>query len=221
MTKKVIHLTEHELRNLIGCICESVIHENTSEKTFKIYKGSIPIMVSAPHASSHLRDDERLPEEWLTGKLAMQLHNELGCHCIVQNKASEYDPNYDKNNEYQTELLKYINSNGILFLIDLHGCDDNNDFAIDIGTAGADIKPILDKILPKHELDGMPITYNKKFEAVKNSTITKLISGSQSKCKAIQLEINAAFRDSDDKKKFSLLTDFMGELINNIKKKAT
>lgn len=190
---------------------------NTTDKQcFKIFKGKIPVMVSAPHASKHLRNGVKMNNEILTGELAFHLYKKLGCHCIIKNKTSVYDPNYDKSNEYKEELLKYIKENNITFLIDLHGCLENNDFSIDIGTGGVKLKHVIKDILPTYDIIGLPITYNKKFKAIKNDTITKYISRNCQDCICLQFEINRLFRDYENPKNLKLLGKFMCCLVENI-----
>ena len=98
-------------------------------------EGTIPIMISAPHAVNHTRDGQLKYADKFTGGLALLLHKLTGCHILYSARNCSYDPNYDKDNAYQLFLQEYINRHHIEVLIDLHGAQEQRDYAIEIGTA--------------------------------------------------------------------------------------
>lgn len=184
--------------------------------SFKLHRGDIPIIVSAPHSQKCVRDGNEKNNEVMTGEIALYISKSLGCHCIVKTSTTGYDPNYDYGNPYQERLSRYVSENGIKVLIDLHGCSEDNDFSIDIGTAGKKIKHILRETLPSYSIIGLPVTYNRKYKAEESDTITKYVSENNSGCICLQLEVNRLLRDGDNMKNVRELVRFLSHFILNM-----
>lgn len=211
-------------------------------KNFIIKKGTIPVIVSAPHAIIQLREGQIKWSDKLTGALALFLHLSTGCHAICSARYSEADYNYDteetKGNPYQIELAKYIVGNDIKVLIDLHGASINREFAIEMGTAplrNEEGEIIGDKNLSLHgrtfisnlvkytfdfifrdlEADKKEIWHNRVFDAGTQNTVTKYIS-SHTSCSCIQLEINSFYRDVNNPDPVLHLVDGLTRLINTL-----
>lgn len=196
-------------------------YSGSGRSNFVIRKGVIPIMISAPHAVNHYRDGQVKNADILTGALTIWLHNEFGCHIIYKARFSHDDPNYDSNdneeNAYQTALCKYIKSNDIKLLIDIHGASIDKPYAIELGTAPElDLEghPIADSNLSlqqypfiadlfKYSMEYAFLSINSElreiwknriFSASKQNTVTKYIS-SHTTCACMQVEINKHYRD--------------------------
>ena len=60
-----------------------------------IEEGSIPILVSAPHAVTQTREGKDKRAEILTGALALWLHEEAGVHVFCHARSDGHDPNFD------------------------------------------------------------------------------------------------------------------------------
>lgn len=179
---------------------------------FRVQEGTVPILVSAPHAVMHRRDGQQKNAEILTGAIACLLGETCGVHVFCNARAAEGDPNYDPyaSNAYQRELSAYIGQHGIRFVLDLHGAASSRDFAVDLGTAPneeTDIGSLAGHsfILDLAEasfawafssLAGYParIGHNSCFAASRTTTITNALS-SRLGVSAMQLEANAQLRD--------------------------
>ena len=61
-----------------------------------ILQGSMPILISAPHAVGQIRHDKHKQSESYTGVLAKQLHKNAGLHAIIKTRNLFDDANYDK-----------------------------------------------------------------------------------------------------------------------------
>lgn len=112
-------------------------YNGRGKTAFNIEEGSIPIMVSAPHAINQFREGKVKIADMYTGGIAKYLHEKTGCHVIYSCMYTESDPNYDEFevNKYQKELLEYVNKHNILLLLDIHGAAKERDYAVEMGTA--------------------------------------------------------------------------------------
>ncbi len=165
---------------------------------FKIDKGNNNIILSAPHAYKHFRNNKIKVNENNTSKIAKILGILTNSHVIYTYKDSKNDPNYDNDSEYKKELSKYIKENNIKYLIDIHGLDKNNDYSLEIGCNSYKnsskkfielIKNSFNKYYKKE------ILIDNKFAAKSERRISSYISDKCENVNAIQLEINRNYRN--------------------------
>jgi hypothetical protein len=104
---------------------------------FEIVSGTLPVIVSTPHAVTHVRDGRPKPSEDYTGAMALVLAHECGCHAIVASRTSDCDPNHDplERSRYKQALVAYVREQGIRLLIDLHGMSAASGALVALGTA--------------------------------------------------------------------------------------
>jgi len=180
---------------------------------FVIEKGSIPIMISAPHAVNHFREGEEKCADIYTGGIARFLGKLLKCHIIYSVYSKNLDPNYDifEQSSYKQALSAYIKENGICVLIDLHGCKAERETAIDFGTIDESNSSlhkhdfILDlfQMVMKNALSDFLqeskkiIDKNVYFAAGNPNTITNGIS-KETGIPCIQVEINRLCREPEN-----------------------
>lgn len=180
------------------------------KEDFVIKGGGIPIMISAPHAVNHFREGGVLNAEIYTGGIAKYLHEVTRCHMIYLARYSKVDPNYDEGREgsYKEVLKKYVQEHGIKVLVDLHGCTEDHEMAVDIGTVddtNISLKryPFVGKLfqyaLEYWLADSIGqgrkcVTVNGRFSAGQTNTITRYISQTTD-TSCIQLEINRICRE--------------------------
>ncbi len=101
---------------------------------FDVLSGSIPVLVSAPHACMHLRDDHyKLPEEY-TGAIAQFLAKTCECHSIAAHFQSDEDPNWQSDGEYKQTIADIVSTHNIKWVIDLHGMTNRYHMGVAIGT---------------------------------------------------------------------------------------
>ncbi|SDI39371.1 hypothetical protein [Alteribacillus bidgolensis] len=165
---------------------------------FHTETGSIPILVSAPHATKHKRNDSIKEQDNYTGAIALLLHQFTDCHLIYATKLGKEDPNYTKGGGlYKKKVVDMINSFNIKYLIDLHGASEKRPFSIDMGTCyGKTMKDdtlcIIKNALVSSSMQG--VKQNHHFPAANPNTVTHY-ANARTGVESVQLEINKVYRD--------------------------
>jgi hypothetical protein len=170
-----------------------------SDHYFGYVKGTIPILISAPHGAKHYRTQQKRwkAEDAYTSSIAIELGRLTGAYVIyVKNKAGE-DPNNDVHTKYKDFLRKTVTENGIKFLIDLHGAGWDQPFKIDVGTLSDSPEmcscPTYRPIIQKAFIGFDEHIFNKRFLAGNCGTITNFARNDLG-IEAAQIEINARYR---------------------------
>ena len=197
---------------------------NGSKKPgFVIVPGTVPLIVSAPHAINQFREGQTKWADKYTGSLALLLHELTGCHLIYASGYTGGDPNYDslEINPYQKALIDYVKEHKIPVLIDLHGASSSRPYSVEMGTAPirdndnnivGDENPSLKGHLFISKLLRFSFEYalqrlgtdapkdvwlNTIFDAGSQNTVTKSVS-CNSETASIQLEINGQYRNPEN-----------------------
>ena len=208
-------------------------YDGRGEEPFFITEGSGGIMISAPHAVNQFRDGKVKVADRFTGSIAMYLHEMTRCHIICASRFNYSDPNCDPpgRNPYQDVLKEYVEEKKIRFLIDLHGAALAREYAMEMGTAPNagrtnDPDPSLhqykfaaDLIRDHFESKFEPLDNDKKrvwknvlFDAGDQNTVTKFITENTDTA-GVQLEVNALYRNPENVKECTALTEGLIELI--------
>ena len=206
-------------------------YDGSGEKAFVIEEGSIPIMVSAPHAINQYREGQIKWADMYTGGIARYLHEVTDCHLIYSCMFTETDPNYDcpGTNRYQESLEEYVKTHGVKFLLDLHGASRDREYAIEMGTAPnqnrkedpslhqlifADrlIQYIFEDCFKDLKISQKKVWKNVIFDAGDQNTVTKYISeNTETAC--VQIEINRELRTPDNEEAFCALLEGLTRII--------
>ena len=96
---------------------ESVSYDEEATPYYGYIKGSIPILISAPHGAKHYRAAEGAwkAEDAYTSSLAIVLGRLTGAHVLyVKNKTRE-DPNNDAVTAYKDSMKEIVRENRIRF----------------------------------------------------------------------------------------------------------
>lgn len=130
---KIAWLERVEAKNFS---CNSY-HGLPEAPAFSITPGELPVIVSAPHAVTQLRDGRVKPSDDFTGAIALALAHESGCHAIVACRFDACDPNWDplERSAYKRALVAHVRERGIRACIDLHGMVSAWPALVAIGTA--------------------------------------------------------------------------------------
>ena len=176
---------------------------NNKKKSFRVIKGNIPVIISAPHSVKQLREGKVKEAENQTGAIASIFSEETDCFAIYKTYNNQDDANYDiENNKYKEEIKKIIKENDIRILLDIHGAKDEHNFDIDLGTAygeninnNIEILKRLKNYFKKYKIEN--VTENKIFKADSIRTISKYIN-EETKIPCIQLEISWKYRNLDN-----------------------
>ncbi|HEX3031175.1 MAG TPA: hypothetical protein VHS59_02865 [Bacillota bacterium] len=168
-----------------------------TENPFKYAEGTIPILVSAPHAVRHKRRKEIKSSDEFTGSTALLLNKLTGCHVLAATKLYSGDPNFDYPCIYKDLLRQLCAQHQIRLVLDLHGAARERDFAVDLGTMwGKSLLGqswILEQVIKAFRSQNIsPISQN-RFSADSQHTVT-WFTATQLGIPAVQLEINKEFR---------------------------
>ena len=209
-------------------------------ENYKIIRGNIPIMLSAPHSVNHFRNEQKKWADLWTGGIAFYLQQITGCHLIYNACFAEKDPNFDalENNDYQNALRQYLKNTPVYVLFDLHGSSASREYAVELGTAPSPDKSEHEKQEDLTSLHGIKIIEdvvmsafnqnfakletlkksvwkNKIFSAGGQNTITKGISGTTDTA-CLQLEINAEYRNPNNQAQFTALITALQQIIQKL-----
>jgi len=164
---------------------------------YKYFPGTLPLLISAPHAVRHIRHKKVKPSDEFTGSMAYLLNEITSWHSLAVTKLYGGDPNFDHQCIYKDFITKLALENRPKLVVDLHGAAREHDFAVDIGTMkGSSLlgqnhyRDILKSCLTKYDVT--PISEN-KYTVSGNKTITAHVSESLG-IPALQLEINKKYR---------------------------
>ena len=163
-----------------------------------ILKGNIPIIFTAPHTMTQLKEDGSLKlNEPYTKAIALYLNKYFNVNCMIKLKDTGIDSNKEENDEFKEELIKFIKENNIKLVLDLHGSKKDREFDIEFGTLNnlsADFSTIkeLEEAFTENNINN--IVHNDPF---KGGAITKYIYNLED-VDVIQVEINGKYRDKDN-----------------------
>lgn len=179
---------------------------------FKIVKGSLPILISAPHAKPQIRlgftHKNPKPHEIFTDLVVKNLCQKTGCFGIYATNIQK-DPNWYKNSPYKKAIKKLIAENAIKFVLDIHGARKDRPFLIEYDDfrRGKIIKGIEENLLRCLKKFGFSEKEMTRGLLRKNDqwTITEFCI-EELKIPALQLEINRKIRDPKNPRFKSLLS---------------
>lgn len=173
------------------------LHNPKKVTPYKYFPGTVPILVSAPHAVRHIRHKKIKPSDEFTGSLAYLLNEVTACHSLAITKLYGGDPNFDGQCIYKDFINSLNAQNRFKLVIDLHGASREHDFAVDIGTINGvsllgqnHYSKVLKNSLLNYDIS--PISEN-RFTVSGNKTVTAYASENLG-IPALQLEINKKFR---------------------------
>ena len=187
-------------------------------------KGSIPVLISAPHAVRQYRCDSTKASDYLTGALALSLAEQLDCFAFVRNCNNQDDPNFpigktlpEANTMYLQYLLNMIELYDIQLVIDLHGCSDQRNFDCSIWsdnfkTCDSNIISIF-----KEKFNEYNISCDENGTEYLGGQVTRQVSRLTN---VFQLEVKRSFRSLDvaDRDNLSSFIEAMENSIHKVYK---
>lgn len=167
------------------------------EDPFWIAPGSLPILVSAPHAVRHYRQKKIKMSDQFTGSIVYLLHKLTGCYAMAATKLYGGDPNMDSPCIYKEQLAALCRREKIKFVLDIHGAAREQVFDVDFGTNHGKTlleKPQLVQVLTQQfQKFGLNNVSHEHFAATGLNTITNYVAREVS-IPAVQIEINKQYR---------------------------
>lgn len=168
--------------------------ENTPE-LIHFEKGTVPILLSAPHTVNFLKEDGNFKmREGYTKAIVKYLAQKTGAFLMIKENSDGIDPNKLEMENYKHQLLEVINKYQIQLVLDIHGAASHHDFAIEIGSLdGVSVRPqTIESLKTALKNQGIaPVAENNPF---KGGGITKTVHGNTN-IEVLQLEINRNYRD--------------------------
>ncbi|NLP50293.1 hypothetical protein [Bacillus sp. RO1] len=106
----------------------------SNQQGFHYIKGVLPILLSAPHSVTQIRNGKEKQGEFLTGPMVIHLQEQLNCHAIFKTKNLRDDANYDQKSSYRDFIKRIVREHSIHFLLDFHIMAPSRPYSIDLGT---------------------------------------------------------------------------------------
>ncbi|WP_332695540.1 hypothetical protein [Halalkalibacter lacteus] len=167
---------------------------------FDVKWGSVPILLSAPHATKLVRNNQIKEQDDYTGTIGLLLQRYTNCHLIYTTHCTSEDPNFVIGGSYKEQIKKIATLFDIRYVIDLHGASKGRAFDVDLGTQyGVTINQnVVDQLretFKKYNI--MNACENSAFPATHPGTVTSYCYhelGLQS----LQMEFNKKFRDPNE-----------------------
>ncbi|MFC1748013.1 ketol-acid reductoisomerase [Pseudomonadota bacterium] len=191
------------------------------EDWLKIVEGTIPVVITAPHATRPMREGKRrFSDGGGTAALAVAVGELTGATVMYTTYEGPSDPNYYDDNAFKHRLKELIDSTQPKIVLDIHGSHPYRSYDVDLGTMNGDSllgNEALAHDLIKHlRAEGLvSISYN-RFSASKNRTITKFASNHG--VPTIQLEFNSTWvtpsQGSIEAQRFSKLLQALVRFVN-------
>ncbi len=168
---------------------------------FRAIKGTRKVLLSAPHATRHVREGSTKVADYCTGAIARAVTELTGATIIYTTHKSALDPNfYDFADgttiPYKQNIAALASETPFIILLDIHGASETQPFDVDFGTMFG--KSLLGKddllVQLKNSLTakGIASLSSDFFAAEQHQTVTKFASSKN--IPAVQLEINKKFR---------------------------
>jgi hypothetical protein len=103
----------------------------------KVIKGTVPVLLSAPHIYSHRRPSLTLSYKWgekFTDRIVEEICANTGAWGVIQTQETSFDPNYHKldENPYKQVVTDIVQNDGIKKFIDIHGLNDECQYDLGI-----------------------------------------------------------------------------------------
>ncbi len=125
-----------ELKELNGPFLENDTNGiKINNQDYLLKKGSMPILLSAPHAVKQYREDKIKKSDYLTGALAIYLAQKCNASYLVRIFNNFEDPNYpigktlpSIESHYLKVLKQFLQEQKTFLVVDLHGCSDTKKY---------------------------------------------------------------------------------------------
>ncbi len=167
-----------------------------------IIPGTLPILLSCPHAVKHPRWGRLKVADGFTGTLGTQLTTLSGAHGLIYSCTSTEDPNYDADGPYKRLLSTLIKERQIRFVLDLHGMARSVTLDFALGTAHgaalagrADLLEVVQTTLQREGFQRVALD-DPRFNASNPNNIASFVSRTL-RIPALQLEIHKGLRDPE------------------------
>jgi hypothetical protein len=167
--------------------------------------GSIPLLLTAPHAVSHPRRGGIKAADTFTGALVIQLCERTGAFGLVQQRMTGEDPNFDAHGSFKDALRGIVAGHRIACVLDLHGMARSRPWEVAIGTAAGvtlggrtEMLHAVTGALRSEGMTNVLIDDDVAFAARDPNTIAHFVWRT-TRSPAMQIEIHKDFRDPGER----------------------
>lgn len=188
------------------------VSELDKTKSFQVLRGSVPILLSAPHHVMQVRELQAKPLDLGTGALVLRTQNLANTFAIVKTKCvgvvgkTNDDANYEPNHPYKQQIVSLIKDHNIKAVLDIHSMKKSRTKMVNIGINGGkniqNREDILALIVAEFELHGFLVFVDNPFYAPQNTVSGEVSEKTNTFC--LQIEINSKyihFKDIRNKRK--------------------
>lgn len=211
MPENVILQTPESIKNFIWTkermFLANDYHGNIkSQSLAKVIDGTIPVILSAPHAVNHTRRNGKPKSaDVFTGSIALLLQKITDCSAIV---LTRYEKDYSQRlKEFRARVKTTAAKNNVRYLIDLHGAAAERKYDIYLGTArGITMEDSLLQGIKQifHANGFQKVADNILFTAESPETITHY-AWNKVGLQSIQIEVNYSIRNPNGKMSLPLV----------------
>ncbi len=185
-----------------------------SDLTYITKHGSNNVILTAAHTMlQRKKDDTYKLAEPFTKAIALYVAEITNSSILVKNKDTGIDSNNSNSDPFKNMLLDNINNHNLKLVIDLHGARMERNFDVELGNLNnlscdyATLKELIDAF---NEQGILNVESNNIF---KGGKITQKVY-TETDCEAIQIEINAKYRNIDEPEKLKKICDSLINFIN-------
>jgi hypothetical protein len=163
---------------------------------FVVVKGTVPVIISAPHATQPFREGKfRFSDGGGTAALAVALSKATGASVIYTQYRSPSDPNYYDDNDFKRALRTLIEDTHARLVLDIHGSSPKRPYDVDFGTLNGksvETQPkLLESLSSNLRTAGIMALSDNFFAASQHETVTRFCTNLG--VPAAQLEINSTW----------------------------
>lgn len=191
--QQILHVDPAELSDFQRQIFQ--FERNNTSELIHFEKGTVPILLSAPHTVNFLKKDGNFKmREGYTKAIVKYLAQKTGAFLMIKENSDGIDPNKLEMENYKHQLLEVIKNYQIQLVLDIHGAASHHNFAIEIGSLDgvSAKKQIIESLKLNLKNQGIaPVSENSPF---KGGGITKTVHANTN-IEVLQLEINRDYRD--------------------------
>lgn len=97
-------------------------------------RGSVPVLLSAPHGAVHTRGGQPKEEEEFTAAMACLLAKLTDSSALYARRKSPTDPGWERAVHYKQRMRRLVEEERIEFVLDIHGMAAERELGIALGT---------------------------------------------------------------------------------------
>lgn len=174
-------------------------------RNFETHEGSVPVLVSAPHAVKQLRNGRMKLQDGMTGGIVEYLAERFKLYRITRIWSANDDPNFaddERSAAYREEVARIIETAGIEWVFDIHGCRDEHGFDMDIGiNNGGNLacgREEIEELVDFWRDEGLDVRIDERFRAARLNVVSNY-AHRRTGVNCLQVELAGSVRKGNEK----------------------